>query len=114
MSGAMNDIVKENYWKLVELLADRENWFPEEAGEDGSSAFCFGVHGAGRLTVIPEMDGFLVQIPGQEKPRVIPRIESVREWLDEHEQQYAGLTATQEEWKEALERARERRGEAEA
>ena len=34
---------------------------------------------------------------------VIPRIESVGEWLDEHEAEHAGLTPLQEEFKKALE-----------
>ena len=34
---------------------------------------------------------------------IIPRIESVEEWLDEHEQEHAGLTPLQEEFKKALE-----------
>jgi hypothetical protein len=35
----------------------------------------------------------------------------VKEWLNENEQEYAGLTAVQVEFQEALERARERRRE---
>jgi hypothetical protein len=38
---------------------------------------------------------------------VIPRLESVEAWLDEHEQEYAGLTPLQEEFKQALEQASE-------
>jgi hypothetical protein len=34
---------------------------------------------------------------------VIPRIESVGKWLDEHEAEHAGLTPLQEEFKKALE-----------
>jgi len=34
---------------------------------------------------------------------VISRIESVREWLDEHEQEHAGLTPLQVEVRECLE-----------
>jgi hypothetical protein len=36
---------------------------------------------------------------------IIPRIESVGKWLDEHEAEHAGLTPLQEEFKKALERA---------
>jgi hypothetical protein len=57
------------------------------------------------------MDGFLMCVHDQElgdSPRaswIIPRIESVEEWLDEHEAEHAGLTPLQEEFKKALERA---------
>lgn len=44
---------------------------------------------------------------GERANWVIPRIESVEEWLDEHEAEHAGLTALQVELKEALERALE-------
>ena len=67
VSGAMTDIVKENYRKLAELLAGRENWHPEEAGEDGARGWCFGVEGAGRLTIVSEMDGFLMVVHDQER-----------------------------------------------
>jgi hypothetical protein len=69
----------------------------------------FGVDGAARLTIAPEMDGFLVYVADQDpgavqRPSwVIPRIESVGEWLDEHEAEHAGPTPTQEEFKQALE-----------
>lgn len=99
----MTDIVEENRSKLAKLLTGRENWHPEVAGEDGEPGWCFGVEGAGRLTILPEMDGFLVQVEGQKKTWVIPRIESVEAWLDEHEQEYAGPTALQVEFKGALE-----------
>lgn len=99
----MTDIVNENYEKLSDLLAGRENWHPEEAGEDGTPGWCFGAQGAGRLTIVPEMDGFLIRIAEQKKTWVIPRIESVGEWLDEHEAEHSGLTPLQEEFKQALE-----------
>jgi hypothetical protein len=110
LSGAMNDIVKENRRRLADLLAGRENWHPEEAGEDGTPGWCFGVQGAGRLTIVPEMDGFLIQIEEQKKTWVVPRIESVKEWLDANEAEYSGPTALQLEFGEVLERAREQRG----
>jgi hypothetical protein len=55
------------------------------------------------------MDGFLMCVHDQElgdSPRaswIIPRIGSVGEWLGEHEQEHAGLTPLQEEFKKALE-----------
>jgi hypothetical protein len=56
------------------------------------------------------MDGFLVYRADEDRSWVIPRIESVGEWLDEHEAEHAGSTALQVEFKEALERARRQRG----
>jgi hypothetical protein len=59
------------------------------------------------------MDGFLLYVADQDpgavqRPSwVIPRIESVEEWLDEHEAEHAGLTPTQEEFKQAYEKALE-------
>jgi hypothetical protein len=113
----VTDIVEENCRKLAELLAGRENWRPEVAGEDGARGWCFGVEGAGRLTIVPEMDGFLMVVHDPERsdgPRqswIIPRVELVGEWLEEHEQEYAGLTPLQVEFREALERARAQRGD---
>jgi hypothetical protein len=57
------------------------------------------------------MEGFLVCVHdkvlagGPRANWVIPRIESVEEWLDEHEQEHAGLTSAQEEFKQAYEKA---------
>jgi hypothetical protein len=43
------------------------------------------------------------QVAAVQRPSwVIPRIESVGEWLDEHEQEHAGLTPLQEEFKRYL------------
>jgi hypothetical protein len=51
------------------------------------------------LSQSPAPPGFL-----DDSSWVIPRIESVEEWLDEHEAEHAGLTSLQEEFKKALER----------
>jgi hypothetical protein len=54
------------------------------------------------------MDGFLMVVHDQERSDrsrqswVIPRIELVGEWLDEHEAEHAGLTPLQEEFRKAL------------
>jgi hypothetical protein len=98
----MTDIVNGNYEKLTVLLRGRGDWRPEE--QDGERWWCFGVAGAARLVITPEMDGFLVYRADEDRSWVIPRIESVEEWLDEHEAEHAGLTPLQEEFKKALER----------
>lgn len=103
----MTDNVSGNYEALAALLGDRPGWRPIE--EDGERGWAFGQAGASRLTIVPEMDGFLVCIHdrvGDRDPRpswVIPRIESVGEWLDGHEAEHAGLTPLQEEFRRALE-----------
>ena len=100
-----------NREKLAGLLQGREGWRygPQDGTQGGQQYWCFGAEGALRLTIAPEMDGFLMVVHDQERsdgPRqswVIPRIESVGEWLDEHESEHAGLTPLQEEFKKALE-----------
>jgi putative SOS response-associated peptidase YedK len=52
--------------------------------------------------ITPEPDGFLMFIHDK-KSWVILRLESVKAWLDEHEQEYAGLTPLQEEFTRTLE-----------
>jgi hypothetical protein len=89
------------------LLEGRKGWRPET--QDGERFWCFGVDGAARLVITPEMDGFLLYRADRDKSRVITRIESVREWLEANEAEHAGPTALQVEFREALERARERR-----
>jgi hypothetical protein len=54
----MTDIVSENYEKLAGLLRGRQDWRPEM--QDGERFWCFGVDGAARLVITPEMDGFLM------------------------------------------------------
>jgi hypothetical protein len=106
-SRCVDDIARENGKKLAGLLRGRDGW--QRGTQDGEEYWYFGVDGAARLTIHPEMDGFLVYIadqdPGavQRASWVIPRIESVEEWLDEHEAEHAGLTPLQEEFKRALE-----------
>jgi hypothetical protein len=103
----VDDIVRENSRKLAGVLQGRQGW--QRGIQDGEEYWYFGVAGAARLTIVPEMDGFLMyladQDPGadQRPSRVIPRIESVEEWLDKHEAEHAGLTPLQEEFKKALE-----------
>ena len=48
------------------------------------------------------MGGFLMYRADQNRSWIIPRIESVAGWLDEHEHEHAGLTPLQEEFKKAL------------
>ena len=110
-SRRVDDIVSANREKLAGLLQGREGWRygPQDGTQGGQQYWCFGAEGALRLTIAPEMDGFLMVVHDQERsdgPRqswVIPRIESVGEWLDEHESEHAGLTPLQEEFKKALE-----------
>jgi hypothetical protein len=105
------DIVSTNREKLAGLLQGREGWQygPQDGTQSGEEYWCFGAEGALRLTIVPEMDGFLlclhdqVRGDGERASRIIPRIESVEEWLDEHEAGHAGLTPLQEEFKQALE-----------
>ena len=54
------------------------------------------------------MEGFLLYRADQDSSQVFPRIEQVEQWLDEHEQEHAGLTPLQEEYKRALEKLKER------
>ena len=93
--------MNENYEKLAALLRDREDWRPET--QDGERFWCFGKHGAARLVITPEMEGFLMHRADHDSSWVIPRIESVGQWLDEHEQEHAGLTQLQEQLKAYLE-----------
>jgi hypothetical protein len=109
----VDDIVGANREKLAGLLQDREDWRygPQDGTQDGEEYWCFGVAGALRLTITPEMDGFLMCVHDQGRGEglrqswIIPRIESVGEWLDEHEAEHAGLTSAQEEFKKAYEKA---------
>ena len=109
--GAVDDIVRDNREKLARLLQGREGWRPEE--QDGERFWCFGVDGAARLVVTPEMDGFLLYRADRDESWVIPRIELV-EWLDANEAEHAGLTAVQVEFREALERVRASRKSSQA
>lgn len=102
----MTDIVNENYEKLAGLLEGRRDW--QSGVQDGERYWYFGVDGAARLVITPEMDRFLMYRADRDKSWVIPRIESVAEWLDQNEAEHSGPTALQLEFKEALERARQR------
>ena len=93
-------LARDNGEKLAGLLRDREGWWFSTQG--GMPNWCFGVAGAARLVITPEPDRFLMFIHDRET-WVIPRIESVEAWLEENEQEYAGLTPLQEEFRQALE-----------
>ena len=113
--GGVDDIVSANREKLAGLLQGREGWRdgPQDGTQGGEEYWCFGVAGALRLTITAEMDGFLMCVHDKElgnSPRpnwMIPRIESVEEWLDQHEREHAGLAPGQEEFKQAYARALE-------
>jgi hypothetical protein len=82
------------------LLEARAGWRLEH---DPEPHWCFGVVGAARLVITPEMDGFLMYRADEDRSWVIPRLESVEAWLDENEHEHAGLTPLQEELKAYLE-----------
>jgi hypothetical protein len=98
---AVDDNVNTNHQQLATLLRDRKDWRLET--QDGERFWAFGVDGAGRLVITPEVDGFLMYRADEDRSWVIPRIESVEEWLDQHEHEHAGLTPLQEELKAELE-----------
>jgi hypothetical protein len=102
--GTLDDVeenVAANLAKLSALLDGRDDWRIEDY--DGEVGWHFGVAGASRLVITPEMDGFLMYRADQDRSWVITRIENVEAWLDEHEAEHAGLTPLQEEFKKALE-----------
>ena len=102
--------MRNNREKLAGLLRGREGWHlgTQDGTQGGEEYWRFGVDGAARLVITPEMDGFLMYRSDRDVSWVIPRIESVEEWLDENEGEHSGPTALQLEFKEALERARRR------
>jgi hypothetical protein len=104
-SRRLDDIVNANYEKLAGLLRDRQGWRPEV--RDGERYWCFGGDGEARLVVTAEMDGFLMYRADQDVSWVIPRVELVGAWLDEHEGEHAGLSPLGEEFKKAYETALE-------
>ena len=61
-SGRVDDIVRDNREKLAGLLQGREGWRygPQDGTQGGQEYWCFGLAGALRLTIAPEMDGFLM------------------------------------------------------
>lgn len=89
----------DNSLKLASLLKDRSGW-QTEADDDGQH-WLFGVDGAARLVITPEMDGFLMDLADQDRSWVIPRIDQVEAWLDENEADHSGLSPLQEEYKRA-------------
>jgi hypothetical protein len=61
-----------------------------------------GGRGLPRLVVVHDQE----RSDGPRQSWIVPRIESVVEWLDEYEAEHAGLTPLQEEFKKALEEKR--------
>lgn len=106
----MNDPLSENTRRLAELLDGRTDWRFEAF--DDEDHWLFGVDGAGRLVITPEMEGFRMYRADQDSSWVIPRIEQVKAWLEEHEHEHAGPTRLQEEWKRAFEEMENRGPEA--
>ncbi len=92
--------MEENAQRLAALLNGRDGWRVET--DDDGDHWCFGVDGAARLVITPEMDGFLMYRADQDTSWVIPRIGQVREWLDANKQDHAGLTPLQQQLKRAL------------
>jgi hypothetical protein len=93
-------LARGNYERLSVLLRGREGWRPEV--EDGERIWCFGLHGAARLVITPEADGFLMYVHEEDRSWVIPRLELVEAWLTASEARFAGLTPLQEECMRAL------------
>ena len=94
------------------LLRDREGWHlgTQDGTQGGEEYWRFGVDGAARVTIVAEADGFLLCVHDgilggtRRGSWVIPRVESVGAWLDEHEAEHAGLTPLQVEVRAYLER----------
>jgi hypothetical protein len=61
----VDHIVRGNSEKLAGLLQGREGW--QYGIQDGEEYWYFGVAGAARMTVAPEMDGFLLCLHGQDR-----------------------------------------------
>jgi hypothetical protein len=107
----VDDIVRDNRAKLAALLRGREGWHlgVQDGTQGGEEYWGFGVAGAGRMTILAEADGFLLAVhdgvlgDARRDSWVIPRIESVEKWLDQHEAEHAGLAPGQEEFKKAYE-----------
>lgn len=97
----MNDPLGENTSRLAGLLGGRDGWRCEAF--DNEDHWLFGVDGAGRLVITPEMEGFRMYRADQDWSWVISRIEQVAAWLDEHEQEHSGPTRLQEQWRRAAE-----------
>lgn len=89
----------DNYKKLADLLGCRKGW--QEVMQDDEPSWCHGAVPEARLVITPAKDRFLMYLADPDKSWVMPSIESVKTWLDEH--QHAGLPPLQEEYKRALE-----------
>ena len=111
MDDDAEELARENAVRLAGLLQGREGWHLgiQDGTQGGQEYWSFGVAGATRLAIAVEADGFLLSVhdevlgDARRDSWVIPRIESVGEWLDVHEAEHAGLTPLQEEFKKALE-----------
>jgi len=88
--------------RLAEVLDLRVGWHCDEL--PGERAWCFGVGGAVRLVIVPEMYGFLMYRVN-ENVSVARSIKSVKEWLEANEQTLAG-PAPQVNCQEAIKQAR--------
>lgn len=64
-SQRVDDVVRDNSEKLAGLLQGREGW--QHGTQAGEEYWYFGEHGAARLTISPEMDGFLMCMHDQER-----------------------------------------------
>ncbi|MEX5637100.1 hypothetical protein [Parafrankia sp. FMc2] len=91
----------ERYDRLARLLENRTDW-RLELDEDGA-AWCFGLYGAARLVITVTPGGYRVYRADKDDSWIVPRLESVASWLDEHEHEHAGLTPLQVEMKKYLE-----------
>ena len=73
-----------NYDELTKALKDRKDCHLEQ--HDSGRFWCSAVDGAARLVIAPEWDGFLMYRVDENLSWIIPRIESVQEWLDAHKE----------------------------
>ena len=105
----MNDPLNDTTRKIAALLDGRDDWRFEAF--DGEDHWLFGVDGAARLVITPEMEGFRMYRADQDVSWVIPRIEQVEAWLEENEHEHAGMSPLQEQWKHAVEEMQNRDSE---
>ncbi|KQC34734.1 hypothetical protein [Frankia sp. ACN1ag] len=89
------------YERLAQLLENRPDWRLELEFDDGA-AWCFGQYGAARLVITVTPGGYRMYRADKDDSWIIPRLESVAAWLDEHEHEHAGLTPLQVELKAYL------------
>ena len=100
----------DNAQELARLLEGRDGWRLET--DDAGPHWLFGTAGAARLAITAEMDGFLMYRADEDTSWVIPQIDQVEAWLNEHEQEHAGLSPLQKELQRAIEEAGNRGSEA--